>query len=139
MNMIHRALTIALTMVLLMLGGQVADAGQWPKKSQWGWQCLNNTHCKAREYDGKPAVCRKKVNTNNEWVSRNQYCLKALWEGAPCDNPDQCASGNCDRGRCEEKEIYVTEVDIAEDATKPTFNDFDNLKKYAPPKPFWYI
>ena len=134
MKMIHRTLTAALTVLFLMLAGQVAEAGndnEWPKRSQWGLQCLQESHCQSKKYNGKPAVCRKKVNTQNEWVSRHKYCLKALWKGAPCDNPNQCASGNCDRGRCEEKEIYVTEVDTDNVATLPCAcqKEMDDLKQ----------
>ena len=115
--------------MFLIMVGQVAESAQWPKKTKWGLQCLTKSHCKnTKKYNGKPAVCRKKVKSNKS-VSKNKYCLKALWDGAPCNNSDQCSSGICDGRKCSKK-LYAKEVKTytAEDATKPSFSDLDNLK-----------
>ena len=130
MKMIHRTLTTALTVMFLIMVGQVAESAQWPKKTQWGLRCLENSHCKnTKKYNGKPAVCRKKVKSN-KFVSKNKYCMKALWDGAPCTNSDQCSSGMCDSGKCSKyaKEVYVNP--IAPDATPPAWQkDMNDLKQ----------
>jgi len=83
---------------------QVAAAKSWPKTTKWGLRCLRNKHCKDIKVKGKPSVCRKKVK-NNKWRSKYQYCLKKLWNKAPCDNSDQCTSGNCTRGFCTKSSV----------------------------------
>ena len=130
MRMFHRTLTTAVSMMFLIMVSQVAESAQWPRSTKYGLQCLKKSHCQTKKYNGEPAVCRRKVNSKNRWVSKKKYCLKALWDGAPCDNPDQCSSGICDDRKCSKK-VYAKEVKThtAEDATKPTLNDLDNLKK----------
>ena len=78
---------------------KVSATSSWPKKTKWGLRCLRNEHCKGHKVKGKQSVCRKKVR-NNKWRSKYQYCLKKLWNRAPCNHSDQCASGNCARGFC---------------------------------------
>ena len=128
MKTVHKVVTSFLTAIFLMTANQAAESGSWPKKTQWGWQCANNAHCTGIIDADGPTACRKKVK-NNEWSSKYKYCLKTLWEGAPCDNPEQCTSGSCDRGLCEGEKVHAVVAHTAEVQTKPSLENFNNLKK----------
>ena len=113
----------------LIMVVQVAESAQWPKATSYGLRCLDTSHCKdTKQYNGKPAVCRKKVKSN-KWVSNYKYCLKELWVGAPCDSSDQCASANCGGGKCKKQQKPVFPGFSVEDAIKILLSDIDKLKE----------
>ena len=72
MRMFHRTVTTAVSMMFLIMVSQVAESAQWPRSTKYGLQCLKKSHCQSKKYNGKPAVCRRKVNSKNRWVVRRQ-------------------------------------------------------------------
>ena len=119
---------IALVLSLGMIAGQAGEASQWPKKTNYGWQCLSQSHCNdLAKQNSKTKVCRKKVK-GNEWSSKYKYCLKPLWKGAPCNSGEQCATNACLDGRCGEAYAKEVTTHTAEDKTVPSLDDLSRLK-----------
>jgi len=119
---------IALVLSLGMIAGQAGEASQWPKKTNYGWQCLSQSHCNdLAKQNSKTKVCRKKVK-GNEWSSKYKYCLKPLWKGAPCNSGEQCATNACLDGRCGEAYAKEVTTHTAEDQTVPSLDDLSRLK-----------